>query len=82
MPKATDIFCLHCQQYISRTRERAHRQKYNAPFVSPPPCIPSKLRRVFDVDTEDCGDVQSTQLDRVDIALTGKMLDLRMWANL
>ena len=52
MPKATAVFCIHCQQYISRARERAHRKKHYAPFQSPPPRIPSQLRRVFDVDDD------------------------------
>lgn len=41
---------MHCNQYVSRTRERAHRKQQLAPLYSPPRRIPSRLRRVFDVE--------------------------------
>ena len=53
MPKAADVYCLHCEQYISRSRERAHRAAHHTPFIPTPPRPPSKLRRVFDIESED-----------------------------
>ena len=52
MPRDGHVLCLHCQKYMSRTRERAHRVIHRAPLYSPPPRVPSKLRRVFDVEPE------------------------------
>jgi hypothetical protein len=48
---------------MSRTRERAHRAKHQAPLYSPPPRVPSKLRRVFDVEPEPEEHQTSNQLD-------------------
>ena len=53
MPRDTDVLCVHCNCYISRTRERAHRTRLQSNFfLPPPPAIPSRLRRVFDLDVE------------------------------
>ena len=52
MPRDDHVLCMHCQQYMSRTRERAHRARHQAPLYSPPPRVPSRLRRVFDIDVE------------------------------
>ena len=52
MPRDAGVLCMHCNQYISRARELAHRKKQHAPLYSPPPRIPSRLRRVFDIDAE------------------------------
>jgi hypothetical protein len=41
---------------MSRSRERAHRVKHHAPLYSPPPRLPSKLRRVFDIEPEPDGE--------------------------
>ena len=60
MPKATDVLCIHCQQYMSRSRERSHRKSHYAPTPSTPPRIPSKLHRVFDV-SEDIAEIQETE---------------------
>jgi hypothetical protein len=55
MPRDTAVLCMHCNQYISRARELAHRKKQHAPLYSPPPRIPSRLRHVFDIDAETEG---------------------------
>jgi hypothetical protein len=52
MPRDNNVLCVHCQTYMSRTRERAHRAKHHAPLYSPPPRIPSKLRRIIDIDID------------------------------
>ena len=52
MPRDTDVFCLHCQRYMPRSRERAHRAKLHIPKYSPPPPLPSRLKRVFDIEPE------------------------------
>jgi hypothetical protein len=52
MPRDGHVLCIHCQVYMSRTRERAHRIMHRAPLYSPPPRIPSKLRRVFNIEPE------------------------------
>ena len=52
MPRDADVLCLHCQQYMSRSRECAHRAKHQAPLYSPPPQHPSRLRRIFNMETE------------------------------
>jgi len=62
MPRDSHVLCVHCQKYMSRTRERAHRAKHQAPLYSPPPRIPSKLRRVFDVQPDRQAS-ESNQLD-------------------
>jgi hypothetical protein len=36
---------------MSHSRECAHRAKHQAPLYSPPPQHPSKLRRIFDIET-------------------------------
>jgi hypothetical protein len=53
MPRNMDVLCMHCNRYMSRARERAHRKKQQAPLYSPPPRIPSRLRRVFDIEEPD-----------------------------
>jgi hypothetical protein len=50
------LSCLIVLNCISQARELAHRKKQHAPLYSPPPRIPSRLRRVFDVDAEDPAD--------------------------
>ena len=75
MPRDTDVFCLHCQSFIPRTRERAHRRQQYPPAYSPPPPVPSRLRRVFDIEHEDATQFQPNQqegtaLDDVENALT------------
>ena len=52
MPRDDKVLCMHCQQYISRSRERSHRIKQHAPLLSPGPPLPSKLRRVFDIEPD------------------------------
>jgi hypothetical protein len=52
MPRDDKVLCMHCQQYISRSRERSHRIKQHAPLLSPGPPLPSKLRRVFDIELD------------------------------
>ena len=52
MPRDTDVLCLHCQKYMPRSRERAHRAKLHIPKYSPPPPLPSRLKRIFDIDIE------------------------------
>ena len=64
MPRNTDVFCLHCQSFIPRTRERAHRRQQYPPAYSPPPPVPSRLRRVFDIEHEDATQFQSIQQER------------------
>jgi hypothetical protein len=56
MPRDTDVFCVHCQHYMSRSRERAHRALHRQPLLSPPPRLPSKLRRVFDIEPEQASE--------------------------
>jgi len=67
MPRDRDVLCIHCQQYMSRSRERAHRVKHHAPLYSPPPRLPSKLRRVVDIEPEpadeDTQTVNDTSMD-------------------
>ena len=60
MPKATDVYCLHCEGYISRSRERAH----HTPSLPTPPRPPSKLRRVFEIKSEDSVDRLETNMDQ------------------
>lgn len=52
MPRDDKVLCMHCQQYISRSRERSHRIKQHAPLRSPGPPLPSKQRRVFDIASD------------------------------
>ena len=63
MPKATDVYCVHCEQHISRSRERAHRAAHYPPFVPTPPRPPSKLQRVFDIESEDSGSVEQLEVN-------------------
>jgi hypothetical protein len=67
MPRASardaKVLCLHCQQYMSRTRERAHRVKHHAPLYSPPSRPPSKLRRVFDIEPDPKPAAQGTSVN-------------------
>ena len=62
----TDVLCVHCNEYISRARERAHRRLQLAPLYSPPHRIPSRLRRVFDVEEPEG---RETEGDAHDVAV-------------
>ena len=52
---------------MPRSRERAHRVKHHAPLYSPPPRLPSKLRRVVDIEPESADEdtraVNDTSMD-------------------
>ena len=61
----TDVLCMHCHQYVSRTRERAHRRLQIAPLYSPTHRIPSRLRRVFDIEEPEEREVAADRHDVV-----------------
>jgi hypothetical protein len=63
MPKATDVYCLHCEQYISRSRERAHHAAYHTPLMPTLPRPPSKLRRVFDMESEGSVELRMPEMN-------------------
>ena len=44
---------MHCGQYVSRKQETEHRKLAIAPYTASPPRLPSRLRRVFDVEPDD-----------------------------
>jgi hypothetical protein len=75
MPRDTDVFCIHCQQYMPRSRERAHRAKQQAPYYSPPPPIPSRLRRVFDIESEEESNEEATAPGADDQPRDGRNVD-------
>lgn len=52
MPRDTDVLCAHCQQYMPRSRERAHRAKLYTPSAPSPLRQPSKLRQIFDCSSD------------------------------
>jgi len=55
MPRENAVLCAHCGQYLPRKREREHRRLAIAPVVSSP-VRQSRLRRVFDIESDSDDD--------------------------
>jgi hypothetical protein len=50
------VLCTHCGEYISRKQEIEHRKLATAPYMPSPPRLPSRMRRIVEVEVESVVD--------------------------
>jgi len=59
MPRDNRVLCTHCNQLISRQREREHRKLLKIPYTLPSPSVPSRVRPIVDSDSDDDGNINN-----------------------